>query len=201
MTSLDIATPTGPALADLDKPTKPRALFIVGHGAGGGVDAVDIVAARDACLAAHIAVARITQPYRVAGRRTPPPPKALDPAWIAAAEAVRAQRGLGSLPIIVGGRSSGARVACRTATEVGAAGVIALAFPVHPPGKPESTRIPELELPTVPVLVIQGDRDPFGMPPPAKGRTIIVIAGADHGLKKDRATIASSVVEFIDALV
>ena len=101
------------------------------------------------------------------------------------------------LPLFVGGRSNGARVACRTADALGAAGVVALAYPLHPPGRPENSRLGELEAPSCPVLVVQGDRDPFGMPPPGTGRTIEVIAGADHNLRKDPAAVAELVVRFV----
>ncbi|HET8588243.1 MAG TPA: alpha/beta family hydrolase, partial [Nakamurella sp.] len=159
-------TPAGPARIDLDRPSgKVRGLLVLGHGAGGGVDAADLLAVRDAAIALDIAVARVTQPYRVAGRRAPAPASRLDEAWIAAVAAVRRRRGLSGLPVVVGGRSSGARVACRTAAACGADAVLALAFPVHPPGKPDKSRLDELDHVTVPVLVVQGDRDPFGMPP------------------------------------
>jgi uncharacterized protein len=194
---LDVATPSGPAWVDLERPRgKPRALLAVGHGAGGGVDAPDLLAVRKAALAARFAVARITQPYRVAGRRAPAPAPRLDEAWLAAVADLRAQRGLRAVPLVAVGRSSGARVACRTATASGAAAVVALAFPVHLPGRPEKSRLAELLLPTVPVLVVQGDRDAFGMPPPGSAE-IVVIEGADHSLKKGRDVIAGAVIEFI----
>jgi predicted alpha/beta-hydrolase family hydrolase len=198
---LEVATPTGLAWADLDRPRgTPVALLAIGHGAGGGVQAPDLLAVSGAALAAQIAVARITQPYRVAGRLAPAPAPRLDQAWLAAVAATRRRRGLGALPLVVAGRSSGARVACRTASAAGAAAVVALAFPVHPPGKPENSRIDELALPTVPVLVVQGDRDAFGMPPSGAAE-IVVIAGADHSLKRDPAAVGRAVVEFISRRV
>jgi predicted alpha/beta-hydrolase family hydrolase len=194
---VDVQTPTGLAWADLDRPRgTPVALLAIGHGAGGGVDAPDLLAVRYAALEAQLAVARITQPYRVAGRRAPAPAARLDEAWLAAVAAVRRQRGLRTLPLVVLGRSSGARVACRTAAAVGASAVVALAFPVHPPGKPEKSRLDELALPTVPVLVVQGDRDAFGMPAP-DAADVVVIAGADHSLKKDPAAVGRAVVDFV----
>jgi predicted alpha/beta-hydrolase family hydrolase len=96
------------------------------------------------------------------------------------------------VPLLAGGRSSGARVACRTAADAGAAGVLCLAFPVHPPGRPEKTRLSELDAVSVPVLVVQGERDPFGMPPDAPGRTVARVNG-DHGLKADRPAIAAAI--------
>lgn len=195
---LEIPTPTGTAWADIDRPRgKPQALLVIGHGAGGGVDAPDITAVRDAAVAAGIVVARITQPYRVMGRRAPAPAAQLDTAWVAAVAAVRRQRGLRGLALVAGGRSSGARVACRTAADTGAAAVVALAFPVHPPGKPEKSRLDELDAVRVPVLVVQGDRDAFGMPPHAAGRQLVVIEGADHSLKKRSADLARAVVDFV----
>jgi uncharacterized protein len=194
---LEVQTPTGPAWIDLDRPPgKPIAVLAIGHGAGGGVDAGDILAVRGAALEAHVAVARITQPYRVAGRRSPAPAPRLDEAWLAAVAALRGQRGLRTVPLVAAGRSSGARVACRTATASGAVGVVALAFPVHPPGKPEKSRLDELALPSVPVLVVQGDRDAFGMPSPEIAE-LVVIAGADHSLKKDPNAVAAAVVDFV----
>jgi predicted alpha/beta-hydrolase family hydrolase len=104
---------------------------------------------------------------------------------------------LGTLQVVVGGRSSGARVACRTASALGAVAVVALAFPVHPPGRPERTRLPELELPSVPVLVVQGERDPFGMPPAARGRTVHVVPGGDHSLRTGRAALGAVVLDWL----
>jgi predicted alpha/beta-hydrolase family hydrolase len=143
---------------------------VLGHGAGGGVDAPDLLAARDAGLAQGLQVVRVEQPWRVSGRRVAEAPPRLDAAWTAVLAALP-----GDAPLVVGGRSAGARVACRTAAEVGAAAVLALAFPLHPPGRPERTRLPELLLPQVPRLVVQGERDAFGVPDGAH-----VVAGADH---------------------
>jgi len=194
----ELATPSGPAWVDLDRPRgKATAVLLIGHGAGGGVETPDLLAVRAAAVAGGVAVGRVSQPYRVAGRRAPAPAARLDEAWLAIAQATARLRGLRTLPLVVGGRSSGARVACRTATEAGAAAVIALAFPLHAPGKPESSRLSELELPSVPILVVQGDRDAFGMPPPDPSRRIVVITGADHGLKKSVATVATAVLEFL----
>ncbi len=198
---LDTVTPGGLAWVDLDRPRgKPLALVAIGHGAGGGVEAPDLLAVRDAAVAAQFAVARITQPYRVLGRRAPAPSARLDEAWLSAIAELRRQRGLRALPLVALGRSSGARVACRTAAAAGAVAVVALAFPVHPPGNPEKSRLDELALPAVPVLVVQGDRDAFGMPPSGVAQ-VVVIPGADHGLKKDVAAIASAVVAFVAAVV
>jgi hypothetical protein len=182
---------------DLDRPKTPAGLVALTHGAGGAVSTKDVLAVRDGLLGAGIAVALVTQPFRVAGRRTPPAPGPQDAAWLAMIAALRKRRGLGPLPLFTGGRSNGARVACRTAHELGAAGVVALAYPLHPPGKPENSRLGELEAASCPVLVVQGDRDPFGMPPPGQGRTVEVIEGADHNLRKDTGRVADLVVRFV----
>lgn len=192
---LDLLTPAGDAAAELDRPRNARALLVLTHGAGGGVDTPDLLAIRDAATAAGIAVARVIQAYRVADRRAPPKPSAQDPAWLAAVSLLTRRRGLSSLALVVGGRSNGARVACRTAVASGAVGVIALAFPLHPPGKPENTRISELDGAGVPVLVVQGNRDPFGMPEAGPSRTVVTVECADHSLKRDPDTVAAAVLE------
>lgn len=198
---IEVTTPRGVAWADVDRPSgRPVGLLMLGHGAGGGVEAADLLAARRAGLEGEWAVARVTQPYRVAGRRSPPAGPVLDGAWLPVVTKVRSGRGLGLLPVVFGGRSSGARVACRTASAGRAAGVLALAFPLHPPGHPERSRVDELAEPTVPVLVVQGDRDPFGMPPAAVGRRIVVVAG-DHSLRGAAEPIRLAVTAFLTTLV
>ena len=197
MTRVEVQTPAGPAWADIDRPTgDPVGVFFAGHGAGGGVEAPDVLAARDGAIAAGYLVARITQPYRVAGRRTPPPAARLDGTWLTVTVAVLEQLG-GPLPAVHCGRSSGARVVCRTAEATGAVGVVALAFPLHPPGKPERSRLAELDAPTVPVLVVQGDHDAFGMPPDRPGREIVVVPGGTHALTKDLTAVADAVCAFL----
>jgi uncharacterized protein len=180
MTPLEIETPHGPAQVRLHPVDSPRAALVLGHGAGGGVGSKDLVAATQTANAAGLTVALVEQPYRVAGRRSPAPAPQLDTAWIAVLAHLRASD-LAGLPVITGGRSAGARVACRTAAEVGAAAVLCLAFPVHPPGRPEKTRLPELDAVAVPVLVVQGERDPFGRPPAAPGREVVTVPGT-HSL-------------------
>ena len=198
---IEVTTPRGVAWADVDRPSgMPVGLLMLGHGAGGGVEAADLLAARRAALEGEWAVARVTQPYRVAGRRSPPAGPVLDGAWLPVVTKVRSGRGLGLLPVVFGGRSSGARVACRTASAGHAAGVLALAFPLHPPGHPERSRVDELAEPTVPVLVVQGDRDPFGLPPAAVGRRIVVVAG-DHSLRGAAEPIRLAVTAFLTTLV
>jgi uncharacterized protein len=192
-----VRTPVGDAQVRLDLPaTPPSALLVLGHGAGGGVDAADLAAVTAAAVAAGLAVARVTQPYRVAGRRTPPRPPVLDAAWIPVVRRLQAEVGgaVDGLPLVVGGRSSGARVACRTAAELGAAAVVALAFPTRPPRTPDRDRLDELAAPPVPVLVVQGERDPFGVPPAAPGRTVHLLPGTTHTIRGPAAGAAAAAV-------
>jgi len=194
---IEVQTSAGTGWIALTRPPKAVAILALTHGAGGGVGSADLKAVRDAATEQRIAVALITQPYRVAGKATPPRPPIQEPPWLELVDALRRRRGFASLPLITGGRSNGARLACRTATACGAAAVVALAYPLHPPGRPEVSRLDELEAPDVPVLVVQGDRDSFGMPEPGPRRQVVVVAGADHSLKKGLATIAESVVSFV----
>jgi predicted alpha/beta-hydrolase family hydrolase len=171
--------------------------LVLGHGAGGGVESPDLVAAKDAALAAGIGVVLIEQPYRVAGRRSPAPANQLDAAWISVVAQLREDE-LDGLPMIGGGRSSGARVACRTAAEVGAAALLCLAFPVHPPGRgddPTKSRLHELDSVTVPTLVVQGERDPFGIPPEGPNRTVVLVPGT-HSLRSS-AAIGAAVSDWL----
>jgi uncharacterized protein len=191
---VEIATPHGPARAHLRTVEQARAALVLGHGAAGGVEAPDLVAATEAALSEEISVALVEQPYRVAGRRSPARAPQLDAAWTAAVEALRAER-LGNLPLVAGGRSLGARVACRTAETIGAVAVLCLAFPLQPPrrgGKPSQSRLPELDAVTVPTLVVQGERDPFGIPPRGPAREVVTVAG-DHSLKTDLDAVAAAV--------
>ncbi|EEP71531.1 hypothetical protein MCAG_01858 [Micromonospora sp. ATCC 39149] len=192
----EIGTPRGPARVDTDLPAGPAtALLVLGHGAGGDVDAPDLSALRDVAVAAGLAVARVTQPYRVAGRRAPAPAGHLDEAWTAVlAELRRRHRAVPAL--VVGGRSSGARVACRTAIAVGADAVVALAFPLHPPGRPERSRAAELAT-GLPTLVVNGDRDPFGVPGASSSVRVVVRPGERHDLAGDPAGTAVVVVDWL----
>jgi predicted alpha/beta-hydrolase family hydrolase len=174
-------TPHGPARVHLREVDAPRAALVLGHGAGGGVESPDLQGAAKAGLEAGLTVALVEQPYRVAGRRSPAPANQLDAAWTSVIEQLAFE-----LPVVAGGRSSGARVACRTAAATGARAVLCLAFPVHPPGRPEKTRLDELDAVAVPTLVVQGERDPFGMPPAAPNRTVVPIPGT-HSLRSSSA--------------
>jgi uncharacterized protein len=201
-------TPRGPALVALTEPaltgasrtgyasaTGARSLLVLGHGAGGGVDAPDLIAVTNAAIGRSVAVALVTQPYRVAGRRSPAPAAHLDEAWSAVVAELRSGP-LGDLPLIVGGRSSGARVACRTAAAVGASGILALAFPLHPPGKPDKSRDGELDT-GLPTLVINGDRDPFGVPAERPGVIVAVRPGLRHDLRGDLQGTAAIVTDWM----
>jgi len=198
---IEIDTPHGPAHAHLHAAGAPRAALVLGHGAGGGVEAPDLVAVTEAARDQGITVALVEQPYRVAGRRSPARAPQLDAAWIAVIERLRADE-LAGLPVAVGGRSLGARVACRTAAQTGAVAVLCLAFPLEPPrrvGKPQQSRLAELEAVTVPTLVVQGERDPFGMPPPGPSRQVVKVAG-DHGLKADVEAVAAAVRAWLPSI-
>ena len=199
MTTVDVATPHGPAKAYVHAADEPRGILVLGHGAGGGIGSPDLVAVRDVALEEHVSVALVEQPYRVAGRRSPAPARQLDACWTAVVDHLREGK-LAELPLVVGGRSSGARGACRTTEATRAAAVLCLAFPVHPPGRPEASRLDELDAVKVPVLVVQGDRDPFGMPPPADGRAVVSVRG-DHSLKADVAAVATAVRSWLPRIV
>ncbi|HYX76844.1 MAG TPA: alpha/beta family hydrolase [Gaiellaceae bacterium] len=191
---LEIETPHGPARAHLHGVDEPRGALVLGHGAGGGVQAPDLVAATKAANQERFTVALVEQPYRVSGRRSSAPAKQLDVAWTVVVARLKANE-LAGLPLVVGGRSLGARVACRTVDETGAIAVLCLAFPLEPPrraGKPPQSRLAELDAVDVPVLVVQGERDPFGMPPPGTTRDVVKMPG-DHGLKADVDAIAAAV--------
>ncbi len=189
--TVEVDTPHGPSRITRHDAPDARAVLLLGHGAGGGVAAPDLVAAAGVAVVAGVSVVLVEQPYRVAGRRAPAPAAQLDAAWLAVADHVRDE-----LPLLFGGRSSGARVACRTAAAGGAIGVLCLAFPVHPPGRPEKDRLAELAAPTVPILVVQGERDPFGRPDPAPGREVVLLRG-DHGLKSDTPGLRAAVATWL----
>jgi predicted alpha/beta-hydrolase family hydrolase len=187
----EVETPVGVART-VTEGTGARTL-VLGHGAGGGVDARDLLAARDAALALGWRVVRVEQPWRVRGARVAEAPPRLDAAWTAVAAQLDG-------PLVVGGRSAGARVACRTAGATGARAVLALAFPLHPPGRPDRSRLPELLLPQVPRLVVQGSRDAFGVP---QVDGVHVVDGADHAFavrKRDDRTPQQVVAE-VEAVV
>jgi uncharacterized protein len=197
---LDIDTPHGPARAHVQRVSEARGALLIGHGAGGSITAPDILEAAGAALAAGLSVARVEQPYKVAGKRAASPAKQLDAAWLAVHEALCAATAgdapFAGLPILSGGRSSGARVACRTAAETSAVGVLCLAFPLHPPGRPEKTRLAELDAVQVPTLIVQGRSDPFGMPPSGPNRTVVTVPG-NHSLKADLTALGAAVRDWL----
>jgi uncharacterized protein len=203
MRKLELESPSGRARVYLHPAARPRAGLLLGHGAGGGVGAPDLVAVTEVAVAEGVSVGLVEQPYRVAGRRAPAPAGRLDAAWVAVAARLR-ERELRGLPLLVGGRSSGARVACRTAEATGAVGVLCLAFPLQPPRRaeaaPAASRLPELEAVRVPTLVVQGARDPFGIPPPSQQRTVIEVAG-DHSLKAGLPAVSAAVQTWLTDLL
>jgi len=195
LTTFVVETPHGPARVHLHDAEAPHAALVLGHGAGGGVAAPDLVATKDVALEEGFAVALVEQPYRVAGRRSPAPAHQLDGAWTAVLERLRGDE-LAGLPLLAGGRSSGARVACRNAEASGAVGVLCLAFPLQPPGPSTPSRLPELDGVHVPVLVVQGAGDPFGMPPPGSGRKVVAVRG-NHSLRSDIGSLREAVREWL----
>jgi uncharacterized protein len=203
----EVATPLGAARVHLTEPAGPPVgTLALGHGAGGGVESADLVAVAGAAAATGWRVLRVEQPWQVAGKRLAPAPPRLDVAWRAVLAALRDDSRLTG-PLVLGGRSAGARVACRSAAEQDAAGVLALAFPLHPPGRPEKSRADELALVRVPLLVVQGERDAFGGPaelaaaldgnPAAEVRSV----PGDHALGRDVAAVADAALAWLAALV
>ena len=200
MRIVDIDTPHGPARAHLINVPGGVGALVLGHGAGGGVSSRDLVAAAEVAQAQKLSVALVEQPYRVAGRRSPAPARQLDAAWIAVVAHLRANP-LKGLPIVCGGRSSGARVACRTAAETGAVAVLCLAFPLRPPGRADApSRQDELDAVHVPVLVVQGASDPFGLPAPGPARTVVTVAG-NHSLRGDIGAVKTAVGDWLAQVV
>jgi predicted alpha/beta-hydrolase family hydrolase len=192
----EVDTPHGLARVHLHSVAEPKAALFLAHGAGGGgVSSRDLLTATDVALSSGVSVALVEQPYRVAGRRSPAPARQLDVAWTAILEHLLAGE-LRGLPPVVGGRSLGARVACRTAEATGAVGVLCLAFPLLPPrqsaASPPQSRLHELDEVTVPTLVVQGDRDPFGIPPASAHRRVVQVPG-DHSLRTDLQAVDAAV--------
>ncbi len=193
MDTVRIETAAGDAEVEIDRDAGDRFLLLLTHGSGGGVEAGDVLAVRDRAVALGGVVARVIQPYRVAGRRAPGSATVQDAAWLEIVSALREQAP--GRPLIQGGRSNGARVACRTAVEADAKGVLALSFPLHPPGKPEKTRREELLAASAhtDVVVINGERDPFGIPDSADAAEVKVIPGQPHSFRGGFDLIARTV--------
>ena len=199
MTMLDVETPHGLARAHLKPADQPRGALVLGHGAAGGVTSRDLVAVADVARSDGFSVALVEQPYRVAGRRSPAPARQLDAAWTAVVAQLLGDQ-LRGLPVVAGGRSMGARVACRTAEAIGAVAVLCLAFPLQPPrragAEPRPSRLSELDAVHVPVLIVQGARDPFGMPPAAADRTVVQVPG-NHSLNTDLGAVSAAVQDWL----
>jgi predicted alpha/beta-hydrolase family hydrolase len=203
VTALVVETPHGTAKAHLHPADGAGAALVLGHGAGGGVSSPDLVAVTDVARSQGVSVALVEQPYRVAGRRSPAPGKQLDAAWTAVVEHLVAAE-LHGLPLLVGGRSLGARVACRTIEASGGVAVLCLAFPLQPPrrrgGAAPESRLGELDAVKVPMLVVQGAQDPFGMPPAARRREVVQVPG-NHSLRKDLGAVAVAVERWLPTVV
>jgi uncharacterized protein len=196
---VEIATSGGAALAEIAGDAATAGfLLVLTHGSGGGVEAPDLLAARDAGLKAGGLVARVVQPYRVRGGRAPGSAPRQDAAWVEIVVALR--RLAPGIPLVQGGRSNGARVTCRTAAEAGARAVIALAFPLRPPNAPDRTRQAELlqaRAAGAAVLVVNGERDPFGIPRPQDADRVVIVPGETHALKGHRNVIAAAVSDWL----
>jgi predicted alpha/beta-hydrolase family hydrolase len=197
-TVVGVETPHGMARAHVREALHPRGALVLGHGAAGSVTARDLVAVADVALSAGLSVALVEQPYRVAGRRSPAPAKQLDAAWTSVVEHLRADGLGGGVPLVVGGRSSGARVACRTVVSTGADAVLCLAFPLLPPRRSTATasRQSELDAVAVPTLVVQGAADPFGVPPTGPTRRVALVTG-NHSLTTDLEGVAEAVADWL----
>jgi hypothetical protein len=197
----EIMTAAGPARVLVEQPEQPAFLVVLTHGAGGSPDTADVLAVRDAVRELGAATALVTQPYRVRGGRAPGSAAKQDAAWVELVGVLRsatARDGV-PLPLVQGGRSNGARVVCRTAPQVGAAGVIALAFPLHPPGQPDKSRNAELRGAGTKVLVISGERDPFGIPEPDETTDVVILPGEAHALSKHPAAVGAAVFAWLGA--
>ncbi len=203
MRQILIATEKGDARVDLHETASARGAVVLGHGAGGGIDAPDLTAAAAVALAEGLDVALVEQPYRVAGRRAAAPAPQLDAAWLTVIARLAGDE-LAGRPLIFGGRSSGARVACRTARVGGAVAVLCLAFPLLPPRRAGAHTAPigrqdELDAVSVPMLVVQGARDRFGMPASAGDRSVVTVTG-DHSLRTDLESVRRAVGDWLAEL-
>jgi predicted alpha/beta-hydrolase family hydrolase len=198
---VEIMTSGGPAHVVLERPAgEPAFLIALTHGAGGTPDTPDLLAVADTARARGAVTALVTQPYRVKGARAPGSAVRQDAAWTEIIAAVRAENGVAGVPLVQGGRSNGARVACRTSLAVGAVGVIALAFPLHPPGDPAKSRNAELRATGTRVLVVNGDRDPFGVPEADATTSVVVLPGETHALSRHPAAIGGAIAEWLTAI-
>jgi predicted alpha/beta-hydrolase family hydrolase len=204
---VEVPTPLGPARAHVPpEDAAPRGTLLLGHGAGGGIGSADLAAVTAEAALAGWRVVGVEQPWRVAGKRIAPAPARLDEGWRSVVDALR-ERDVLTGPLVLGGRSAGARVACRTAAEHGAAGVLALAFPLHPPGRPEKSRAAELLAVDVPLVVVQGETDAFGSPADVaavldgRASASVYAVPGDHSLKRDVDVVAAAAVSWLGELV
>jgi predicted alpha/beta-hydrolase family hydrolase len=200
-----VPTAHGDARLVRNRSRRPAATLLLGHGAGGGIDAPDLAALAQDLPRQGVSVVRVEQPWRVAGKRIAAAPPTLDEGWRAVLHRLRADDVLTG-PLVLGGRSAGARVACRTAVEHGASGVLALAFPLHPPGRPEKSRAAELTAVSVPLVVVQGETDAFGSPAAVAaaldgqaGASVYAVPG-DHSLKKNVDVVGAAAMSWLDEL-
>jgi predicted alpha/beta-hydrolase family hydrolase len=189
--TVEIGTAAGTARAEVSGPARAAFLLVLTHGSGGGVATKDVLAAAQAGRDLGAAVALVTQPFRVRGARAPGPARAQDAAWLEIVATLQAA--CPGVPLVQGGRSNGARVACRTARAAGARAVLALAFPVRPPGRPDKSRLDELRGAGCPVLAVSGDRDPFGQPAAADASRVVILPGEGHTLARRPAAVADAV--------
>jgi uncharacterized protein len=194
-----ISTEAGPAEVAVDEVSKPAFLMVMTHGAGGNPDTRDVLAATGAAAGLGATVALVLQPYRVRGARAPGSPDRQDAAWLEIVAELR--RRYPDIPLVQGGRSNGARVACRTAAAAGARAVVALAFPLHPPGRPDSSRAGELRQAGTDVLVINGERDPFGIPDSSDAARVVVLPGETHTLSRHPAAVGEAVGQWLKDLL
>jgi uncharacterized protein len=195
---MEISTGAGPAEVALDGPDDASFLFMLTHGAGGGVQSKDLLAAAGAAIGLNAAVARVLQPYRVKGARAPGSAERQDAAWLEIVSELRAR--FSGIPLVQGGRSNGARVACRTAAAAGARAVVALSFPLHPPGRPDLSRADELRAAGTDVLVVNGANDPFGIPAQRDATRVVVLPGETHSLSKNPAAVGAAVGSWLGDL-
>ena len=201
---VDVDTPMGPARVHLNRPAGARGSVVLTHGAGGSLRAADLLAVRAGLVADGWAVALVEQAWVLAGRKMPPPAATQDPAWLPVLERLGSGRGALPRPLVVGGKSNGARVAFRTAHATGADAVLALAFPLHPPGKPLSSRAPELRAPVahgIPLHVVQGETDPFGTPAEVRNELpdpawVTAVQGG-HGFTRKPDDVVAAVLAFL----
>jgi predicted alpha/beta-hydrolase family hydrolase len=201
----EIETPGGPARAHVHRPSKPRGTVVLGHGAGGGLGAIDLAIAREALVGAGWAVVLVEQPWLVAGRKVAGRPPTLDAAWVPVVEALLTGRGRLPRPLVVGGRSAGARVACRTAGPLEADAGLLLSFPLHLPGQPDKLRAHELALAPDPSWVVQGTNDSFGTPDELRphlptGTTLIEVPGAHSYPRGSRSALTQALTSIAGML-